>query len=298
VSAAADTSALVGGPVIRYGGKGRTAHLLVPHFARMPIYAEPFFGGGSVFFKLPPGTYSREAVNDLDASLVTFFRVLRDRADELVRVCEDTPNARDEFSACLARAEDELEEARRVWVRARQGFAGKARTIGDWGRCPGNVGHWQPSQIETKLAALRRYAARLRGVAIDSIDGVEFVAKWGQADTFVYADPPYAPEARTGEDYAHEMTADDHRRLAAALHGAVARGAHVAVSGYPSKLYDEELFPTWRRVTFDVPLLGTRDATGQRRTEVLWMSYPVERELQWRGPERQLSLLGSDGGAP
>lgn len=69
------------------------------------------------------------------------------------------------------------------------------------------------------------------------------------------------------------MTDADHRRLAAAIHGAVARGAKVAISGYPSALY-EELFAGWRRIDVDVPLYGARDTKGQRRTECLWMSYP------------------------
>ena len=296
-----DTSGLVGGPVNRYGGKGRTARHITPHFAPATIYAEPFFGAGSVFYSLAPNLYERAAVNDLDASLVTFFRVLRDRPDDLVRVCEATPYAREEFIACLAKSDDPLEEARRVWVRGRQGLAGNARTAGDWGR---NVGadttKWNPKQANNKLAALRTYAARLRGVCIDCVDGVEFVEKWGQITTFVYCDCPYVAASRKGESYAHEMTDADHRRLAAACRGAVERGAKVAVSGYPSALYDE-LFAGWRTIEVDVPLYGARDTKGQRRTEVLWMSY--EARESFAGIEaakrnaRQPSLFDLGGGA-
>ncbi len=281
-----DTTDLVGGPLIRYGGKGKNAHLLVPHFARARVYAEPFFGAGSIFFKLPVGTYERESVNDLDASLVTFFRVLRDRPADLIRACELTPCARDEFAAALEHSDDELEEARRVWVRSRQGFAGQAKTVGDWGRCPGESAEWTPAKVSRKLAELTRYADRLRGVSIDSIDGVEFVAKWGGPGTFVYCDPPYVAESRKGTSYVHEMDTEHHRRLGTALHAAVARGAKVAISGYPSALYDE-LFGSWRRAVFDVALHGTRDAGAQRRTETLWMSYPATDELSYDG---QLSL--------
>jgi len=269
-----DTSGLVGGPIKRNGAKGKVAQRILPHFAPARVYAEAFFGAGSVFYRIPPGTYEREAVNDLDASLVTFFRTLRDRTEELVNACELTPYARAEFVAALEHSDDPLEEARRVWVRHRQGLAGAATTAGDWGRDPGgdNAG-WGALQTENKLGALRTYAARLRGVCIDGIDGAEFVAKWGQERTFVYCDAPYVSSTRTGTTYAHEMTDDDHRRLAAACRGAVERGAKVAVSGYPSALYDE-LFAGWRTVQVDVPLYGARDTKGQRRTEVLWMSYP------------------------
>jgi DNA adenine methylase len=283
----ADTSGLVGGPIKRNGAKGLVAPLLVPHFARAKVYAEPFFGAGSVFYRLPPGTYEREAVNDLDASLMTFFRVLRDRTDDLVRVLEFTPYARDEFEAALTRSDDPLEEARRVWVRSRQGFAGSAGTVGDWGRYPGNAHGWGPSETCSKLAVIRTYAARLRAVAIDHIDATDFVEKWGQAETFVYEDPTYLPETCTGAVHEHTMSSDDHRRLAEANHRAVERGARVAISGYPSRLYSEELYLGWRRVELNVALYSTREK-GQRRTECLWMSYPATEALGYVPPDGPL----------
>ncbi len=262
-----DTSSLVGGPITRNGGKGLNGPRLLPHFAPAKVYAEAFFGAGGMFFRVPPGTYQREAVNDLDASLMTFFRVLRDEPAELMRLIEATPYARDEFIAALERSPVAIEEARRVWVRGRQGFGGAARSAGDWGRNPGdNGGPWLPSCAEGKREALPLYAARLRRVAIDNIDACEFIAKWGRDETFLYCDPPYVD----ADDYEHSI---DHRALAAACVAAVARGCKVAVSGYPSVLY-EELFAGWRRVEHDVALIGTRDATGKRRTECLWMSYP------------------------
>jgi len=270
-------------PLIRFGGKGKNAHHLIPHFPRAVLYAEPFFGAGGLFFRLPPGMYERETVNDLDASLVTFFRVLRDRPEELQRVVDLTPCARDEFAAALEHSPDELEEARRVFIRSRQGFAGQAGNVGNWGRAAGDVDEWMPTKSVRTADRLPLYARRLRNVAIDSIDGAEFVRKWGKAGTFLYCDPPYVPETRKGSgDYRHEMTAEDHRRLAAELHAAVERGAKVALSGYPSALYDE-LFPGWRCERFDVPLHGTRHPDGARRVECLWMSYP---------PDRQPSLFG------
>lgn len=278
MSAAVDTSRLLGGPLKRYGGKGQNAPLLVPHFARATLYVEPCFGAGSVFYRLPPGTYEREVINDVDRSVVTFFRVLRDRTDELVRACELTPYARDEFATALVHSDDELEEARRVWVRGRQGFAGRSERASNWGRDTGDGHNWNPRQTEAKLDELGRYAARLRGVVIDHVDAAEFVDRWGQRGAFVYVDPPYVASVRKGRAYAHEMDEADHRHLATALHHAADQGAHVAISGYPSPLYDE-LFDGWRSVSVDVPLHGVRNQRGQRRTERLWMSYPPEREL-------------------
>lgn len=94
----------------------------------------------------------------------------------------------------------------------------------------------------------------------------------------VYADPPYVHDTRAKHlAYAHEMSDEQHRRLAGALHAAVARGARVALSGYLSALYDE-LYPSWRRVEMDVATTAARVAK-RRTTEVLWLSYPAEMEI-------------------
>lgn len=277
MNAACDTTRLVGGPFKRFGGKGHNAPRVVPHFARAKVYAEACLGAGGIFFRVPDGTYARAAVNDLDASIATFFRVLRDQPDELVRRCSLTPYSRSEFAAALARSDDPMEEARRVWIRGRQGFSGIAVCAGNWSRDPG-APVWQPALSVTKLDALHAYARRLLHVAIDCIDGAEFIAKWGREGTMVYVDPPYVASTRKGDAYLHELNDDGHRRFAAACREAVARGARVAVSGYPSALYDD-LYAGWRRIDIDVALYGTRHAGGMRRTESLWMSYPASEEI-------------------
>jgi DNA adenine methylase len=87
---------------------------------------------------------------------------------------------------------------------------------------------------------------------------------------------------RKGRCDRHEMEDADHRRLAAAVHGAVAKGCKVALSGYESPIY-RELYRGWRRLAFDVAFHATRHASGIRRTEVLWCSYPARDELGAEG---------------
>lgn len=277
MNAALDTTRLVGGPFKRFGGKGHNAPRVVPHFARAKVYAEACLGAGGIFFRVPEGVYARAAVNDLEESIATFFRVLRDQPDELVRLCSLTPYSRSEFVTALDRSDDPMEEARRVWIRGRQGFSGKADSAGDWGRDPG-APTWQPALSITKLDALHAYARRLLHVAIDCIDGAEFIAKWGREGTMVYVDPPYVASTRKGDAYLHELNDDGHRRFAAACHGAVERGARVAVSGYPSALYDA-LYAGWRRIDIDVAQRGRNATPSERRTESLWMSYPASEEI-------------------
>ena len=113
---------------------------------------------------------------------------------------------------------------------------------------------------------------RLRGVVIEQRDATEIMLQQDHPLTLHYVDPPYVPETRdAGEDYRHEMSVDQHRKLADVLHEL--QGG-VILSGYPSALYDE-LYGDWRRVERTALAEGARE-----RTEVLWMKCDrPERDL-------------------
>ena len=276
----AETVRYYGGPLVRYGGKVRLAESIVPRLPRGHLYLEPFFGAGGLFFAIPEHTYAVEVVNDRDGALVTFFRALRERPDELRRLLEATPYARAEFVAALERSDDLLEEARRVWVRARQSINGVARVAGNWSR-PTVATSNRQRRGESKLSDLEVFAARLRRVAIDCRDGIDLIARYAEPGVAMYLDPPYHPATRKtfGRDaYQHELTAEDHGRLLVTALGAVARGARVAISGYACDAYDEAL-AAWRRVEFRGFANSTTYGGRQERTEVLWMSYGPEHEL-------------------
>lgn len=269
-----------GGPILRYGGKVRLAPLIVPRLPRGRMYVEPFFGAGGLFFAIPEHTYEVEVVNDLDHSIVTFFRMLRSEPDELRRLCESTPYAREEFRRALEVSEDPLEEARRVWVRSRQSINGVARVPGNWSRPTVSTSNRQ-RRGETKLATLEAFAARLRRVAIDCRDGIELVERYAEPGVSIYLDPPYHPSTRRtfGKDaYQHELTSGGHERLLVAALRAVSAGARVAISGYACDAYDEAL-SGWRRLDFATTANTTTSGDRQDRVDVLWMSYPPETEL-------------------
>lgn len=82
-------------PFPYFGGKQtlgpRIAALLPEH----RHYVEPYCGSLAVLLSKEPAPF--ETVNDLDAELVTFWRVLRERPDELARVCALTPHSRAEY---------------------------------------------------------------------------------------------------------------------------------------------------------------------------------------------------------
>ena len=74
-----------------------------------------------------------ETVNDLDSAVVDFWRVLRDRPQDLERVCALTPHARAEHHLAYEPAGDDLERARRIWVllTRKQSAAGDSDSADD-----------------------------------------------------------------------------------------------------------------------------------------------------------------------
>jgi DNA adenine methylase len=81
-----------------------------------------------------------ETYNDLDGEVVNFFRVLRDRQEELIKSIGLTPFAREELRIATEESIDnlsELERARRFFVCARQVRTGLAQTAsaGRWAHC-------------------------------------------------------------------------------------------------------------------------------------------------------------------
>jgi DNA adenine methylase len=117
-------------PVPYYGGKILLAPRLVQLFPSHVHYVEPY--AGSLAVLMAKDRSPMETVNDLDGDLMTFWRVLRERATDLARVCALTPHARAEHVQSF-RADgepDDLEMARRVWVQLTQGRAGVRKRTG------------------------------------------------------------------------------------------------------------------------------------------------------------------------
>ena len=85
--------------------------MTVPAIARIPPahehHVEPFDSFLAVLLAKEPS--HAETVNDLDGDIVTFWRVLRDRADDLCRAAEMTPHSRTELESAWSDADDELD---------------------------------------------------------------------------------------------------------------------------------------------------------------------------------------------
>jgi DNA adenine methylase len=267
-------------PFPYYGAKGRLAGQIVDLMPRHRVYVEPFAGSAAVLFAKPSAPV--EVVNDLDRNVTTFFRVLRDTPDELIRALRLTPYARDEFAAADLAADGitELERARRFFVRTTQGHnaAGSGQRAG-WSNGI-RAKHTDATATRNLVERLDQVAERLRTVVVDNRDAAEVIAAHDAEDAVFYLDPPYLSGTRQCDrDYAHEAGSDDfHRGLAKVLHGV--QGT-VLLSGYPSALYDD-LYAGWDRIEVTVHRAAT-NSRGRtdvpRGIEVVWSNRPLSRQV-------------------
>lgn len=262
-------------PFAYYGGKSRHVSRILAALPPHRVYVEPFAGSAAVLFAKPPA--KQEVLNDVDGQVINFYRVLRDRLDELERAVLLTPYARADFDAADFDAADidDVERARRWYCRSTQGFGQSAGDGTGWSIST-KQNTPRTRQIARRVGRFDACAERLSNVFIENRDALGLIARFGtDPGACLYLDPPYLIDTRSAPNcYRHEFQAEDqHRRLAAAVSSCA---ASVVLSGYRSALYDD-LYRGWDRTEWHV----TREP-GNGRTrrvecavEVLWSNRPL-----------------------
>ncbi len=252
-------------PVLKYyGSKFMLAKWIIGHFPAHRHYVEPFGGAANVLLIKDPSRL--ETYNDLNGSLVNFFRVLRERPDELVKKIDLTPWSRKEFEFCLnaPAVEDPIEMARRLFWMLWMSFQGSIKSCtGNWRR---HKNGRRALRNDVKISTLFDASERLKFVQLENRDAFRLIREFDAPDTLFYLDPPYVLSTRTTKNgYFHEFTDENHREFAEMLFGLK---AFVVLSGYSSKIY-EDLFETrgWRRFEKEAQVIG-----GGKRTECIWLS--------------------------
>lgn len=266
-----------------YGGKFNHLGWLLPLLPKCHHYCEPFSGSAAVLLNREPAAI--ETYNDIDGDVVNFFRVLRDRSEELIRACALTPFSREEFYEAIHSEQagiSEVERARRFFIRARQTRTGLAQTasLGRWANCKdtsragmsGVVSRWLGG-----VEGLEAVAERLLRVQIENRPALDTIKLYDSPNTLFYCDPPYVHSTRGDtKAYSFEMDNAQHRLLAETLNHIEGKAA---VSGYRCDLMDT-LFEGWHR--YDAPIKKTH-ATKDERQESLWANYDLRPLLKAAG---------------
>ncbi len=268
-----------------YGGKFNHLNWLLPLLPEATHYCEPFAGSAAVLLNREPAPV--ETYNDIDGEVVNFFRVLRDRQEELIRAIGLTPFSKEELRIAVEQPIDhlsELERARRFFVRARQVRTGLAQTAsaGRWAHCKltsragmaGAVSRWLGS-----VEGLSEIVQRLLRVQIENATAIEVMQRYDTEETLFYCDPPYPHDSRgDSHAYRYEMTDSDHRKLAEVL---ISLKGKVALSGYRCELLDT-LYKDWNCI--ESPSKQCL-SVKQPRIEILWTNYDIPGNMsEWQNP--------------
>lgn len=257
-------------PIIKWhGGKYYLAERIARLFPPHRIYVEPFGGAASVLLNKAPAEV--EVYNDIDGRLVRLFRVLRDHPVEFQRRLQLTPYAEAEWQACLETTDDEIEAARRDFVRWRLSIGGRGNawsyTLTRSRRGMADVVSGFLSAIDEQLPLI---VERFRRVQITNRDALEVIRKWDSPETLFYCDPPYHPATRTSPGtYQHEYSESDHEDL---LETILSCRGMFAISGYESELYNRKL-ASWRCVCFNMAKHAAGGKQKRRCIEMLWYNW-------------------------
>jgi DNA adenine methylase len=225
-----------------------------------------------------------KTANEINENITNFFRVLRDKEDELIHLLELTPCSEAEYQASWETSENDVEQARRFYVRVRQSFfgLGAQRKNKGWHMAKQHAnanGGETVSRWNNAIPKLREVAIILRSnFQITPFSYEVCINKIDYPRAFFYADPPYTRRSRASfNDYKFEFSDENHEELSDKLHNIEGLAM---VSGYDCSLMNS-LYGDWNKAYLTKKKNNIRSGEVQ---EVLWFNYePRRRDLVING---------------
>lgn len=199
---------MINSPFKWVGGKSRLRKNIIELLPAHTCYVEPFAGAAWVLFGKPPSDV--EVLNDKDQDLITFFRVVKEKPEELIATFEWELVSRAEFER-LANLDSsqltDVQRAHRFYYLIMAGWGGEFNyprfqtSIEDGGH-----GNRLFGALQTLQKRLMPVYERLRTVIIENLDWQECIERYDRPGVVMYIDPPY-PE--NGCNYKHNMREKD-----------------------------------------------------------------------------------------
>jgi DNA adenine methylase len=273
-------------PITYYGGKQRLAKKIVREIMQIPhtVYAEPFFGGGSVLYEKGyidrgNGDYYREAINDHNKQLATFWQVVRENPDELIELINTTMYSQWDYDSAdriykTPMQHTDLEVAWATFVLCNMSFSG--RIDGGWRT---KTTSDNPARTwANKKDRLPECFHRFRDVSIGCEDAIKFIQRWDSPHTLFYLDPPY-PKANQGHYGGY--TIEEFQELCDTL--------DTCLGSYILSNYQQDCEPKSATKKVQIEVLASSSMNKatrneqDKRTEILWIcdrSYGICDRLQ------------------
>jgi DNA adenine methylase len=244
--------------------------------------------------------FPMETLNDASGDITHFFKVMRDHEAELIRAVKLTPWSYDEWKASLIPTDEPIERARRfyvrLWASVRPFDSGdlsfrRQKVLSS--RENGKEAMTPAAQLFARSDHLWQVAKRLKGVAIDNMDALDFIHSYDYERAFFYVDPPYPFHTRKNQNrpaYPIEFATgrnderdfEAHKALADTLNQIE---GYAIVSGYPCDWYAGWYEDNgWERVDREARINGGINTA----VESLWLCPKTQEALARRGVQKTL----------
>ena len=206
--------------ILRYpGGDHYLINELKTLFERAPgvdAFVEVFGGSGVASYAVAKELRRKFKVviyNDIDEELVNFFRVLREKPHELVRLLALIPYARGERERCYLLAE--TGEIRRLSdvERAAAWFLLLRLSVNAIAVSPSafrtSAVRDVAGQLNNVVAAIPEFAKVWKRVQVEKLDFRKCIERFDTPRTLFYCDPPHLPLGHRRELYRYGFTVKD-----------------------------------------------------------------------------------------
>jgi hypothetical protein len=254
-------------PISYYGGKQTMLPYILPLVPPHKVYTEAFFGGGAVFWAKEKAKV--EIINDFNANVYTFYKVLQSDFSALKVLIEQSVVSKDAYKSALVIYHtpfifSDIHRAWAFWYATNCGFSCQV------GNCRITTDGKNAICLHNKIDNFKEsYSERLRGVQIENNDACEVISLRDTPYTFHYVDPPYVG-AKQGHYGGYEQS--HFNELLATL--AKVKGKFLLSSYHNEELskYVEQYGWYQKEITMH---LSSSNAVGKNRLEVLTANYPI-----------------------
>jgi len=182
-------------PILKWAGgkRGLIQEItsLFPSDCEARAYHEPFLGGGAVFFNIEP---KKGTINDINPHLMNFYKVVRDKPDQLIEMTHSYKHDKETFYKIRSRFNQpdlkDVEYASLFLYLNKTAFNGLYR-VNSKDKFNAPFGSYKNPTIvpEDRIMISNKI---LRNVELCNTD-FEYVIDVAEKGDIVYFDPPYHP---------------------------------------------------------------------------------------------------------
>ena len=255
-----------------YGGKFELSKKLLRYIPEHLRYFEPFFGGGSMYFRKKKVKWN--ILNDIDNDLVNLYLCILDKFDELSEKIYWYPRSRklhDDFRKCIKTTQEidipDTDRASKYYYIVRNAFNNKPLQTFS------KDTYWSTKMVEE----LKQSKIKLNGATIENLDFAELIERYSMREgDFVYLDPPYVI-ADKKDYYRNRFDKQMHLKLKDTVDKISLNSAKFMLS-YDDREELREMYGEYNITTIKTKYVGRRENPSKEFSELVITNYQTKEQ--------------------